>query len=170
MFNWIDVAIFILLIIVAIRGYWSGLIRQVTTIIAIILGIYMAAEQYEVFGNFIHQKLGLDLQLANLIAFIFIIVTISILINYLGQLLNQMLNFLSLTVIDKIGGAAFGVIKGGLIVYILVLMGFKIADTLPWHELGDQLDQSFLVPKFLELNPLLKEQLNKFLESGVNSQ
>lgn len=169
-FNWLDIIILGLASGLAYKGYKTGLIRQATTIIAIMLGIYMAAEQYDVFANFIQQKFELNLQLANLISFGIIIIVVSIIVNYLGQLLEQMLNVLSLEVIDNLGGSVFGLVKAVLIIYILVLLASKLATVFKLQSLQQMIKQSFLAPKFLELNPLLKEQIDKFLQEGMEGE
>lgn len=169
-FNWLDIIILGLASGLAYKGYKTGLIQQATTIIAIMLGIYMAAEQYEIFANFIQQKFQLNLQLANLISFGIIIIVVSIIVNYLGQLLEQMLNVLSLEVIDNLGGSVFGLIKAVLIIYILILLASKLATVFKLQGLQQMIKQSFLAPKFLELNPLLKEQIDKFLQEGMEGE
>ncbi|AGB41970.1 putative membrane protein, required for colicin V production [Halobacteroides halobius DSM 5150] len=162
-FNWIDVVVFILLVIFTLKGYRSGLINQLTTIIAIILGIYIAAEQYNVFADFLQRKFEFGIKVANIISFGVIILFIGIFVNYIGRVISQMLDLLLLSFIDDLGGALFGLIKGGLIAYILILMIVKLGSNLEWTDLQNQINQSYFIPKFLKFDPLLKKKIDQFL-------
>ncbi|GAB6099162.1 hypothetical protein JCM16358_10410 [Halanaerocella petrolearia] len=163
-FNWIDVIVLILLTIFSLKGYHSGLIKQITTIVAIVLGIYIAAQQYAVVSEFLQQKFDLTLHIANLLSFGLIILIIGGVVNYLGQLLNQMLDFLLLSFIDNLGGALFGIIKGSLIAYIFILMLVKLGNNISWQPLQQQMNQSYFIPLFLKMNPLLEDRIDQFLQ------
>ncbi|GAB6139255.1 CvpA family protein [Halanaerobaculum tunisiense] len=162
-FNVVDGMILLLGIIFFLKGYNFGLIEQLTTIISILLGIYVAADQYKVLASFLHQKFSFTMQVANLFSFAIIILIIGIIVNYLGQAINHMFDLLSLSVIDNLGGAVFGLVKGSLVIYILILLLARLGDYLSWQILQQQVNQSYFASIFLQFNLVIEEKINHFI-------
>ncbi|WP_211231335.1 CvpA family protein [Halonatronum saccharophilum] len=152
-----DIIIVVVIAIFMIKGYRRGLIRQLTAIIAIIISIYIANEQYLTLSKTLIEKFEISKDLGDVIAFVLIIFTVAIIINYLGYILSKMASFMLLSSIDRFSGFIFGFIKGLLIVYIVVL----VLSRLPIHFIEEIIEQSYLASKLLILNPFVEERLSE---------
>ncbi|MCK8818105.1 CvpA family protein [Natroniella sulfidigena] len=157
-FNLIDVIVFSLFFILMVQGYHLGLIKQITIISGIILGGYIAFEQYGVFANFINQKFSLEFKLAEIISFILLVVTVSFFVNYVGHILSQVLDIIPLSIIDNLVGVVAGFFKAFIISYILVLL----LEVIPLEMIEEQLELSYFAPKLLQLNPVIEEKIIEF--------
>ncbi len=158
MLNLADIVIFIVFLFFLIRGYQIGFINQVTTILGIILGIYVAVNSYKDFSNILLDNFNFTVEIARLFSFIIIVVVISLIISYLGFLLKKTTNISFMSTIDNFTGSIFGLIKAFLIIYIVLLVAINI----PIENLQQELDESYFTAKFLSVNPVFEEQIERF--------
>lgn len=144
----------------AYRGYSSGLINQVTSLLAMVCGIYFASEQYKIFAEVISTKFDLSIGISQVLSFSLLLIIVSLLINYLGYLLSKFLDLTFLSIIDDVAGTIFGLIKGVAIVYVILL----IIVNLPTEIIEKQLSNSFFASVLLDnLNPLFTEKIDKLI-------
>lgn len=141
-----------------IKGYHLGLIKQITSFLGVILGVYIALEQYGIFANFIIEQFNLELKLAEIISFLLIIAVVSFVINYIGCLLNKFLDIILLSFVDNLAGVVMGFFKAFVISYILVL----ILEMIPLEIIERQLELSYFAPKLLQLSPIIEEKIVEF--------
>ena len=158
MLNLVDIVIFIVFLFFLIRGYQIGFINQVTTILGIILGIYVAVNSYKDFSNILLDNFNFTDELARLFSFIIIVVVISLIVSYLGSLLKKATNISFISTVDNFTGSVFGLIKAFLIIYIVLLVAINI----PIENFQHELDESYFTAKFLSVNPVFEEQIERF--------
>lgn len=117
--NSLDVIILIIILVPTLLSFKKGLIKSLISLIAIILGIYLATKFHSglalVLKRFINDEKWLDI-----ISFSAIAVLIYSIGIFIAGKISKM-NFITKTV-DKAGGLAFGLFKGLLIVSILLLI------------------------------------------------
>ena len=158
--NIIDYGIIVIIAMFAYRGYSSGLINQVTSLLAMVCGIYFASEQYKIFAEVISTKFDLSIGISQVLSFSLLLIIVSLLINYLGYLLSKFLDLTFLSIIDDVAGTIFGLIKGVAIVYVILL----IIVNLPTEIIEKQLSNSFFASVLLDnLNPLFTEKIDKLI-------
>jgi len=124
--------IFFLIIIIISMGFslFRGMIKEVFSLISIVGGIIGANLLYPKVTIFLMRFITSSLW-ANIIAFVIIFLIVCVLINFVGVLLHKTLKKLALNWVDKVGGIAFGFIRGVIIVVILVIIltKFPIANS-----------------------------------------
>ena len=158
--NIIDYGIIVIISIFVYRGYKSGLINQVTSLVAIVFGIYFASEQYKIFAEAINTKFELSMGISQTLAFSLLLIIVTLIINYLGHLLTEFLDLIFLSIIDDIAGSIFGLIKGLAIIYIILLIISKLPIGFLEHNLSNSKFTALLLNN---LNPLFKEKINEFI-------
>lgn len=115
--NYFDIGVLVILIFGGIRGGLNGFIREISGIIALIAGIFMAKTFY------------LDLALkigehvpepwAQPVSFAVIIIAVMLVIGLIARLLGRLLDFAYATSVDKLLGAAVGILKAVLICVLI---------------------------------------------------
>jgi membrane protein required for colicin V production len=124
--NYIDFFIIAILGFALIRGFIKGLIIEVASVLALILGIWGAIR----FSGFVGQRLteyfDLTTQYLGLIAFIITFIAIVLVIHLIANILDKLLEAVALGIPVKILGAVFGVLKSALILSII----FVIVNTI----------------------------------------
>jgi membrane protein required for colicin V production len=157
--NLFDLGIILVLVISILRGYQKGLIRQVVAVVALMAAFYIAINNYELLAVYFNENLSITMPISELISFALIIIVVSALINIIGYLLNKLTGLLLLSMVDNIGGAVIGFVKGGLIVYILLIL----ISRMPFTAIQDSIQTSIFAEKFLTLTPVFEEQLQEFI-------
>ena len=156
----IDYGIIIVIAIFCYRGYSTGLINQVTSLLAMICGIYFASEQYKIFAEVISNKFDLSMEISQILAFSLLLIIVSLLINYLGYLLSEVLDLIFLSIIDNIAGTIFGLIKGLAIIYVVLL----VMENVPIDFLQQRFSNSYFASMLLnKLNPLFTEKIEELI-------
>lgn len=157
--NLLDFGIIIIIIISILRGYQKGLIRQIIAVVALIAAFYIAMENYQLVAVYFNENLSMTMPISEVIAFGLIVIVVSAIINIVGYLLNKLTGLLLLSMVDSVGGAIIGLLKGGLIVYILLILLGRI----PFPAIQDSIQTSALAEKFLALTPVFEERLQEFI-------
>ncbi len=117
--NSLDIIILIIILIPALLSFRKGLIKSLVSLIAVILGIYLATKFHSGF-EVVLKKFISDEKWLGIISFSSIVVLIYGIGIFIAGKISK-LNFITRTV-DKAGGLAFGLFKGLLIASILLLI------------------------------------------------
>lgn len=122
----IDIILAVFLLYFAIRGFSSGLIISLTTLIGLILGFYAAMHFSEFTANWLTNDMGLKSGNIKLMAYILTFVLVVVLIYILGRFMTSVLKTVGLGIINRLAGAAFGILKGVLIASFVFLLFNRI--------------------------------------------
>ncbi|MGI8588836.1 MAG: CvpA family protein [Chloroflexia bacterium] len=146
MTNWVDVTIVTAVVVSAVLGLYWGLIRQVAATFGLILAIFLAGSQYRNLAGILHQPDGTGLiadeNLANILAFVLIVVGVSLAVGTVASVLRTMLGLLFLGWADHLLGAVLGVAQMLLLMAVVII----VADAFPVPNLSDGVQNSTLAP------------------------
>ncbi len=120
--NLLDIIILIPLLLFAYNGFKKGLIIEIATLVALILGIYSAIYFSDYTAGLLTQSFKIDQEYLSIISFIVTFIGVLVLVLLLGKILEKMVNILMLGVLNKLAGALFGILKGALLVSILIFL------------------------------------------------
>lgn len=132
--NWFDIIILIPCLIGLIKGVINGLVKEAIEIVSLVVGIWLAVLFsaggvtlfLEVFPS-LNQCFGIyTIGILKAIFFIVILILVVIIISGIGRLIERMVEKIALGGINKILGAVFGCLKGG----IIAILAFYILDVL----------------------------------------
>jgi membrane protein required for colicin V production len=118
--NLLDIVIAIILGYSLIRGVFRGLIKEVSSIIGVLAGYYGAYSYYPHLAALLHRWIT-DTIYLNIISFLILFIVILLFISILGVILKYLLSIAYLGWVDRVCGAAFGLIKGLLISAVIVV-------------------------------------------------
>jgi membrane protein required for colicin V production len=140
--NLADLLIVIVLVVFVVSAFVKGFFVEIFSLAGVILGLFIAAANYGGFSlwvlRVVHNRAA-----AKLIAFLLIVLVVMVLASIGGRLLRGLFRTVGLGIVDRLLGAAFGLVEGCVVV-TLVLMG--IVAFLPRQ---DWLSNSRLAPVFL---------------------
>jgi membrane protein required for colicin V production len=122
--NIFDYVIAAIVIYCVIRGIFRGIIKEASSIIGVLAGLY-AAYTY-------HPNLSQDLagfknlfptgEYLNIISFLILFSVVFLMVGALGILIRYLLKIVFMSWVDKVFGGVFGFIRGFLIASMLVLV------------------------------------------------
>jgi membrane protein required for colicin V production len=122
-FNIFDVIVISITLILAIKGYFSGIIKEIAGLIGIGAGIFLGSIYYKNVGAYINDSiLKIPNESAiNVVGFVAVFVITWLIIVLIGMLLAKILQVAKLGVLDRIGGVIFSAGKFFLIVSVIVM-------------------------------------------------
>jgi len=140
--NALDWLLVILLAYSVVRAFLRGFFQEAFALGGLILGF--------LFACWFYRPLALDLrglipptEIAELAAFLLILAGTMIVASLLGRLLRHTASAIGLGFVDRILGAAFGLVRGALLGVVLLLAMTAFLPRAPWIE------NSRLAPYFL---------------------
>ena len=132
--NSLDIYLLFPIIIGFIFGLFKGLIKELTSLVAIVLGIYGAKLFAPLVASILINSFGFSPTTAHPLAYIILFIAIGIGLLFLAKTLHKIFNSLSLGGLNKLMGGLFGALKYALIVSVLL-------------NVFDALDSRFLLMK-----------------------
>lgn len=115
--NGLDIAILVLIILLAIRGFSKGLIREVFSIGGVVLGFFLALKFVQNTTHF----LGIEnTTLAKVVAFTIVFLAIVLITQIAGALLSRFLRLIFLGFVDRLLGMVLGVLEAMIIAGMIV--------------------------------------------------
>jgi len=146
-----------------IRGFKKGFIKQTSTILGIIIALIGAIRYYDQFRIFLADFIDASLPLLQFISFAVIFIILNLVIHILGLIIKNIVDIIFLEPVDRILGGLLGVVKGGLICYLFVL----ILDQIPYTQVVDIVDSSYLAANLLKLTPIIQENIQSIFDHNV---
>lgn len=119
--NPFDIVIIIILSYCLIRGLFRGLVKELSSIIGVLVGFYAAYSYYPLIAGLLSSWIQNTAYL-NIISFLIIFICIFLVISILGIVIKYFLNIAFLGWMDRICGMGFGIVKAILIASILLVM------------------------------------------------
>lgn len=129
--NYIDVIIIVLLIVSAIRGAVKGFIYEITSLIALIAGVWGAIELSGASETFLIEKLNLNNNYVHIIAFVVTFLLIIILVHFIGKAVEKAIETIKLSFVNRLLGFGFALLKSAFILGIVLVLIGKINETIP---------------------------------------
>ncbi|HHV94560.1 MAG TPA: CvpA family protein [Firmicutes bacterium] len=157
--TWIDIGIILILIVMMLKGFIKGLVREACELAGIVFGILYAYRSYQYWGDELVYRFSLPEVIAYPAAFGCIVVIISMLAGFVGLLLHKVLRYTPISVLNHLGGIGLGFAKGFIIICLLLVL----LSAVPLEGLGVTLDKSPLAQQFLAIVPRLYTQLDQML-------
>ncbi len=111
----LDIIILIPLVWFTVKGFTKGLIIELASLAALVLGIYIAYFFSDFTAHILTDKLGMTSQYIQPLSFVVTFLIVIILVFILAKALEAVVKTASLGVFNKLAGALFGFIKITLI-------------------------------------------------------
>lgn len=112
------------------RGFRRGLIIELCTLMALILGVYGAAAFGDMTGQYLEAEFNTDPRLSLVLAFTIIFIIIVVAVFIFGRVLEKVIKIVALGLVNKLFGLLFGGLKFALIVSSLffIINGFPVLE------------------------------------------
>lgn len=120
--NWIDALILIMVLGFGVGGLFRGLIKEVGSLLGVIGGIFLGFRLNPVMVKFIGKIIPINDAIISVIAFSLIFLIVVVLVHFLMNLVNKLMQSLLLGGVDKVLGFLFGAFKGLLLASVVVIL------------------------------------------------
>ncbi len=116
--NYIDVLILVALIWFGYKGFTKGLVIELVGVVALTLGVYGGLKFSDTIARLITDSI--EDKYVPIISFTITFVIIVVVVFVIGKMIEKIINLASLKLLNKLAGAAFGILKVGLIISVLL--------------------------------------------------
>ena len=120
--NLLDLAILILVGLIAVRGFFRGIIQEAATLFGIIASFFLASYYYNELARYLHGFTQNYLLVLYFFSFLLIFGLSLFLFRIFGLLINKVVHLTFFGWADRALGGLFGLIKGGVLVFFLVTL------------------------------------------------
>lgn len=161
--KWIDLMILVFLALGLLKGFKKGLIRELFSLMGAVLAIIVAYYSYQNLALLLLENYQLATWQAQAISFVALLVGISLLGAFFGYVWSKAISLTPFSVLDHIGGAAFGVAK--VVVVILILLILAAAINIPF--IDTMLDESVVSQQIGLLLPFFYDYLDLYWPNEI---
>lgn len=120
--NFVDIVIIVPLLYAAWVGFRKGLIVEVFTLLALLVGIYAGIHFSDWTSNLIKDKIDIEGKYLPVVAFTLTFLAVGAMVFFAGKMIERMLKMVNLSPVNKILGLFFGVIKMLYTLSILIIL------------------------------------------------
>ena len=123
-FNIFDAIVISITLILAIKGYFTGIIKEIAGLVGIGAGLFLGSMYYQQTGEYINNSIFKipNESAINVVGFVAVFVITWLIIILIGMLFSKILQVAKLGIIDRIGGVIFSAGKFFIIVSVIVTM------------------------------------------------
>jgi membrane protein required for colicin V production len=119
--NTLDIILLVGLGVSIIYSLIRGIVKEIVSLISFVAGFWVAAKFYPVSANIL-SGLTSNRPLANILGFLIILFIVGICVSLIGKIITRLIDISSLGWVDRLGGAIFGLVKGSLIAFMVVML------------------------------------------------
>ena len=141
----IDIAILVIAIWLAYKGFSKGFVTELASLVALILGIY-GAIHFSVLLNDTVASIGISERFVPILSFALTFILILLVVHLIAKIITKLIDALSLSFLNKLGGAIFGAIKGLLICTIIVVFVNKLDQRISFMSEDMKKESNFYSP------------------------
>jgi membrane protein required for colicin V production len=143
-----------------LKGVFRGFIQEIASFIGIVMGIWMAYMFYPQMAEYLKAHHVPSGPYLSLLSFVVILTLVALVCSLLGWLLKLLFKKTALGWTDRVLGAGFAAVKGGLFIYMVVILFTLIlpvqtpliaeSKTAQWVISSSQSIFSFITPEHYE--------------------
>ena len=167
--NSIDISILIIIGAGFVFGLFKGLVRELASLVAIVLGIYGAKFFSSLLVPFFINLLGVSEKVAQPLSYVVLFVAIAVVLLILARAIDKFFVAVALSGLNKFLGGLFGALKYALIISVLINVFDSLNQKFRFVTEEKQLTSVTYKP-LLNLAPELWEEAMQYHEENEAKQ
>lgn len=120
--NALDILILLVLAGGMVRGFSTGIVRQVASVVGFVLAFILSVKLMDPVGALVVDSLGLSARTAPVVGFAVVFLAIQALLFLVIRMVEALVGALKLTAVNRVLGGAVGVFKAALVLSVLFLV------------------------------------------------
>ncbi|RNC72641.1 MAG: CvpA family protein [Desulfuromonadales bacterium] len=116
----LDIVVWAVLLAFAVKGFMKGLVREVCSLLGLVVGGWAAFTYYQAAGAVLGLLIHLPPRVASTLAFLCILLAFGLLFFFLGHFVTVVLKVALLGGVNRVGGVGFGLLQGALFICLVL--------------------------------------------------
>lgn len=129
--NPLDWLLALVIVYSVVRAAIRGLAREAFALAGLIVGLFLACWNYPAAAFYLRGLINSQ-PLADFCAFLLIVAIVMAVATLLGRIVQRTASAVGLSPLDRLGGAAFGLVRGAVLGAVLLLAVTAFLPTAPW--------------------------------------
>jgi len=122
----LDIVFIIPIVWLAYNGFKKGLIVELATFFALIIGVYVSLYFSDITAEFLSNTANMKTKYLSLISFIVTFILVVLAVNLIGKLISKVVDMAALGFINKSAGGVFGILKAVIFLSFLLFFVQKV--------------------------------------------
>jgi membrane protein required for colicin V production len=128
---WVDWVILLVILLAVLGGMREGFFRSVCSTAGLLLGLALAAWNYGLLATWLIFFVRIE-AVANVIGFLAIALAVMATAGLAGQMISKTVHGMGLGCLDRLLGAALGLLQGALLVMVVILVALAFYPNAHW--------------------------------------
>lgn len=158
--NTVDIILGIFLLYGLVRGFFRGFLTELASLVGLVAGIYGAIHFSYYAGEFLSQHVDWDIEIINLASLAITFLIIIFVVSLVGKMLTKVADFAALGIVNKLLGAAFGLLKSAFIASVIIMFFMSSNKTLEFVDTAT-LEESVLYEPVAVIAPIILPSIIK---------
>lgn len=120
--NFIDIILGIFLAYGLYKGFRKGLVIEVASLVALVLGVYGGIHFSDSVADFLRKQFDWQTEYLHIISFAITFIGIVFIVYTIGKIVEKLINIVALGLVNKIAGGAFGLLKVAFILSVILII------------------------------------------------
>jgi membrane protein required for colicin V production len=155
--NYLDIVLSIPLLWGLYKGITRGIIKELSTLVALVLGIYVAINYSDRLLPFVSDYINIMEDYQSLVCFSMTFILVVLIVRLIGYLLDKLVSLVSLTFISRLMGAVFGLFRMAFVCSALLIVVNTINNQFKVIPKAD-INESILYEPVSDLVPILSSE------------
>ena len=145
--NLIDILIWIVLLVFVIKGFMKGLVREVCSLLGLVIGGWAAFKYYPYLAESLRSLIRIPQPVALALSFLLVFLVLGLLFYLFGHLITVVFKIMLLGGVNRIGGVVFGLLEGAFLLCMLLYLATAkpVPDRLKGYLQHSRTAQMFIV-------------------------
>lgn len=117
----LDIILLIPLAWALYKGFKKGLVIEITSLLALVLGVYGAIKFSSITADFLIEKIDVSEQTMKVLAFVVTFMLIIGAVHLIGKIIEKTIDLVALSFMNKLGGALFSTLKVAMIISVILV-------------------------------------------------
>lgn len=152
--NWLDIVLAIPMFWGLYKGLTSGFIMEISRLIALITGVYLAVRFAQELSEYLYKNTELTNEFLPIISFAIIFIGVVLLVHLFAKTIEKLAQAVALGWANKAAGAAFGIFRMAFMLSIVIMMLTRF-ELLTKFNRGATAQNSFLYAPVTQVAPLI---------------
>ena len=169
--NWIDLLIGLLLVYSFYKGFKNGLIIELASLLAIVLGVFSAYHYADLTAIYLAKWVDWSETALLTVSFILTFIVVVIVINLIGNIVSKIIGMIALGLVNKIAGGFFGLVKILLVISVIFVLADAIkeyVDIFEYEIVRSSFILSFYEENILSLFPHIIETIDENIPQEIS--
>ena len=118
--NWLDIVLAIPLLWFMYKGFRNGLIIELASLAALVLGIYIALRFSFYVEGYLLENFEITDQYLYIISFAITFIIVALVVYLVGKIIHKLINMVALGFLNRLAGGVFGLLKAALVLSVIL--------------------------------------------------